>query len=183
LNQKVIIFVGRLSEEKGIDKLLEAVKLLNDIDVKVLIVGSLIMSANVVDSYQIRLHKLSEELCDKVIFTGYMAHNELPSLYSIADVAVLPSIWDEPAGLTMIEALACGTPLITTNSGGIPEYVSNYAVVLDRDDNLILNIAKEIEQAISCDVSANIAATKYIKENFTSDLYLEKFINSITNLI
>jgi hypothetical protein len=180
-NQKVIVFVGRLSEEKGADKLLEAIKLLKDVDVKVLIVGSLIMSTNVVDAYQIRLHKLSEEMCDKVIFTGYISHNDLPVLYSIADVVVLPSMWDEPAGLTMIEALACGTQLITTNSGGIPEYVSNYAVALDRDNNLINNIAKQIEKAICSDVLSNKDATNYVGKKFSSYLYLENFVNLIFN--
>lgn len=69
----------------------------------------------------------------------------MPSIYAISDVAVLPSIWDEPAGMTMIEAAISGTPLITTNSGGIPEYIPrNAAIILNRDEHLISNIAKSI---------------------------------------
>ena len=47
----------------------------------------------------------------------------------MADIVVLPSVWEEPAGLTMIEALACGKPLITTNAGGISEYVAGSGAI------------------------------------------------------
>ena len=49
---------------------------------------------------------------------------------------MLPSMWDEPAGLTMVEAMASGVPVITTNSGGIPEYSGGYSVVLERNSEL-----------------------------------------------
>ena len=66
-------------------------------------------------------------------------------LYAIADIAVLPSIWDDPAPLTIIESMAAGLPIITTNSGGIPEYAKNgCAVILKRDENMIYNLKNAI---------------------------------------
>ena len=51
----------------------------------------------------------------------------------MANIAVLPSMWDEPFGLTIAEALATGLPLITTRSGGIPEICEGVATILDRE--------------------------------------------------
>ena len=86
-----------------------------------------------------------------MVFTGYISYKDMPAIYNLADIAILPSMWEEPAGLTPIEAMACGTPVITTNSGGIPEYVSDSAIVLNRDNELIENIATEIEKLINND--------------------------------
>ena len=70
---------------------------------------------------------------------------DMPSIYQLSNIAVLPSMWDEPAGMTMVEAVASGLPLITTNSGGIPEYIPNkLAVILNRDDKLVENITENI---------------------------------------
>ena len=69
----------------------------------------------------------------------------MPSIYQLGNVAVLPSMWDEPAGMTMVEAVVSGLPLITTKSGGIPEYIpDDAAILLDRDENLVDNIKKSI---------------------------------------
>ena len=53
----------------------------------------------------------------------------------------MPSIWDDPAPLAIIESLAAGKPIITTNSGGIPEYVNgDCAIILNRNSNLIQSL-------------------------------------------
>lgn len=148
-DEKVVSFVGRLSEEKGIDKVLEAVMSLKRDDIKVLVVGSLIHNATVVDEYQKKLYKLAEALENQIIFTGYIPQAEVQKIYQISDVAVLPSMWDEPAGLTMVEAMACGTPVITTNAGGIPEYMHGNAVILERNSELTKNISCAIEQLLT----------------------------------
>lgn len=180
-NDKVIIFVGRLSKEKGIDKLLEAVKLLKDSKIKVLIAGSLIHNSKVKDAYQKKLVELSKDIKEQIIFTGYINQEELVYLYNISNVAVLPSMWDEPAGLTMVEALSCGIPVITMNSGGIPEYVSNCAVVLNKDDDNLVDIIKEnIEKILYNNYIDKEKGIKRIKENFDIECYLSNFIKDIS---
>lgn len=175
---KVIVYVGRLSEEKGVDKLLEAVYLLKDRQIKILIVGALVYDTAIVDPYIMRLHKLSEDLKEQVVYAGYISQSELPIVYSISDIAILPSVWDEPAGLTMIEAMACGTPLITCASGGIPEYVGESAIVLNREDHLVENIAKNIRLLLENPQLRKEYAEKgmdRIRENFNLDKYYEEF--------
>lgn len=176
--ERILLFVGRLSEEKGVDKLLGAMNKLHRSDVKVLIVGSLIYGIDIEDSYQLKIKEMTKKLGDQVIFTGYIHQSELPNYYNVADITVLPSLWDEPAGLTMIESMSCGTPVITTSQGGIPEYVEDGALVVQVDDNIEENIAKGIEFLLSeesdyenkCNYSMAI-----VQENFSPEKYLENF--------
>ena len=181
-DEHLILFVGRLSEEKGIDKLLESIPLLQTDKIKVLIVGSLLSNTNVVDSYQKRIAELSKALNNKVSYTGYINQMELPHIYSAADVAVLPSVWDEPAGLTMVEAMACGTPVITTQSGGIPEYVADCGFVLPIDETLPKNIAEKIDLLLAdrslCSIISEKAVLR-VAMNFSSKIYLENLIGNI----
>ncbi len=140
---KVLCFVGRLTAEKGADKVLEAVHKLHRDDIKILIVGSFMHGFEMLDDYQKKLYALSAALGDRVIFTGYIPQSEVQKIYQISDLAVLPSMWEEPAGLTNLEAMACGIPLITTNAGGIREYVGD-TIVLERDEKLTENLAAAI---------------------------------------
>lgn len=176
----VIIYAGRLSAEKGIDKLLKATSSINNENIVVLVVGSYIYNSEDKDSYYDELKALSKQKC-KVIFTGYVPNNELPYLYNIADIAVLPSIWDEPAGLTMIEAMACGTPVITTNVGGIPEYVGNEAIIVKNDDRLVENLKKSILDLKNQNSLLEIGekGAKRINELFSNEKYLDNLLEII----
>lgn len=175
----VLVFTGRLSEEKGPDIVLEAMRQLPH-NVKALIVGSLIYNTNISSPFQEKMHNLAGTLGERVIFTGYIDQQKLPYLYNLADVAVLPSIWDEPAGLTNIEAMACGLPVITTDAGGIPEYAAK-AIIIHRSKNIINNVAKSVLALIDCNCQyierKNI---DYIQNNFSSDSYIEKFIDGLS---
>lgn len=181
-DEKVILFSGRLSKEKGIDKLLLALDGLSFSNFKVLIIGSYIHNTEFADDYQKYIHRLAEKYQEKVVFTGYISQERLPLFYNIADVAVLPSMWDEPAGLTMVEAMACGTPVITTRSGGIPEYVDHCCIVLERDKHLVRNIAESINRIISPvkDTGYDTAkGVERINKKFCSDVYLESFVEAL----
>lgn len=177
-NDKVVIFVGRLSKEKGVDKVLDAVIALDRSDVKLVIVGSLIYNVNIQDEYQQILHKRAAILGDRVVFTGYISQENLPIYYSMADVAVLPSMWDEPAGLTMIEAMSCGVPVITTNSGGIPEYVGNKGMIIEKDENVVRCLSNLIKYELydkkTLEDFWNLSS--YIKEKFSSAKYFFNFL-------
>ena len=68
---------------------------------------------------------------------------QVPSYLKMADVAVVPSMWEEPFGLTVVEAMAAGLPLITTRSGGIPEICEGVATIVERE-NIVDNLAAAI---------------------------------------
>jgi glycosyltransferase involved in cell wall biosynthesis len=84
-------------------------------------------------------------------------------------------LWEEPAGMTMLEAVTSGLPLITTNSGGIPEYIpENAAIILERDDDLVDNIAESIKKIMDdCDFrnSMSVAGLELRKEYNIENFY------------
>ncbi len=149
-DEKVILFAGRLSAEKGIDRLVEALKNINYSNYRLLVVGSSFFATNVRNSFVESLEIIAEPIKDKIIFTGYVDYKDMPRVYAISDVAVLPSVWDDPAPLTIIESLTSGTPIVTTKSGGIPEYVNDRcALIFDIDDGLVNNLSKGIDSLLA----------------------------------
>lgn len=143
----VVVFVGRLQKEKGIGVLLDAMTRIENERIKLLVIGSSFYNLQQSDNeYGPVLAEKATVLGDRVKFTGYVEHDMLPSYMKSADVAVLPSIWDEPFGLTIAEAMAAGLPVVSTRSGGIPEICEGAAVLLDRGENLADNLADTIQQ-------------------------------------
>lgn len=177
-NDFVVIFAGRLVDEKGALETIQAIKACKDQSIKLLIVGSGFYSSDVVDNYTKKLQQEATEIKNQIIFTGYIDYDDMPSIYHLGNIAVLPSMWDEPAGMTMVEAVVSGLPLITTNSGGIPEYISSSAaIILNRDDMLVSNIKKNIkllkqssEKKICFDMSNDLSLKSYYL-NFAKILY------------
>lgn len=183
-HSKVVVFAGRITWEKGIDKILEALDFLKRNDVELLIVGDMNMDAHEKNPYSFKLLNMAEKHREKIHFTGYVAHDKLPELYNMADIAVLPSMWEEPAGLTMIEAMACGTPVITTRSGGIPEYVGDAAIILERNQKLSREIAKYIDLFLNDGTmydDYSKRGVKRIQKLFSSSDYIDKFVKIINN--
>ena len=124
-----ILFVGRLVPEKGIFDLLNAFSILlrNVQNVELLIVGS------GSSSMQIQISRLVANLKigGKVKFLGSIEYSNMPQIHNLADVFCLPSIptktWAEQFGYSMVEAMACGKPVVSTSSGSIPEVVKDRA--------------------------------------------------------
>ena len=81
-------------------------------------------------------------LKDRVIFTGFAPVLELPYLYNAADLCVYPSFY-EGFGLPPLEAMACGTPVITSNSSSIPEVTGDAALLVNPHDMYALADAME----------------------------------------
>ncbi|MFC1950864.1 glycosyltransferase [Chloroflexota bacterium] len=114
---KVVLFVGRIQPLKGLDRLLGAMSYLSREEVvELMVVGGDTGTQDEVE----RLRKLSHDMQIQHIvdFVGQVDQKELPFYYSAADVCVIPSYY-ESFCLVALESLACGTPLVATNVGGI----------------------------------------------------------------
>ena len=120
-NTRDILYVGRLSKEKGIEYLIQAMPKIKEEhpEVKLHIVGEGDLEQNLKDLAS----KLETE--DKVIFHGYVAHENLAAMYRKSSVFILPSVCKENAPNAIIEAMSQGRPVITTNMGGQAELVEN----------------------------------------------------------
>ena len=141
----VIVYSGRLNPEKGIRELIEAMNIITQ-PLKLLVLGSSFYgNANNEDPFLCELKKMAEPIKDRIIFTGFIPYSDIPKYLNMADIAVLPSMWEEPFGLTMAEAQATGLPIITTRRGGIPEVVTEEnAILLDVSDHFVDDLAAAI---------------------------------------
>jgi len=115
----VLLFVGFMNARKGLEYLAQAMRLLHD-DVHLVLVGRWEMP------YRQRFYHAIGEACWRVHEIGFIADEERPVYYSLADVYVSPSLL-EGLGITPIEAQACGTPAIVTNASSGPEEVADPA--------------------------------------------------------
>ena len=175
-NEKVLLYTGRLTKEKGIKELLLAIKNVKNTNFKLLIVGSFFFDTNIKNDFITEIENIIKDVKDKVIFTGFIPYTDIPNLYKLADIAVLPSIWDDPAPLTIIEALKSGLPIITTYSGGIPEYVrKENAIILNKENRneLIENLTYNIDELLANENKINEMSKKSIE--FSKELTLENY--------
>lgn len=118
-DKKVILFVGRLEEVKGVEYLIDSMQY---IDAKLVIVGT--------GSLENKLKKHAEAYGDKICFMGAKTHAELRGIYPSADVFVMSSVTTkdgakEGFGLVMLEAMASGVPVVAFNSGGIAQLIEH----------------------------------------------------------
>ena len=181
---KILLFTGRLTREKGIRELLLAIKNIKTNNLKLLIVGSFFFDTNIKNEFEIELSEIIKDVKDKVIFTGFIPYEDIPNIYKLADIAVLPSIWDDPAPLTIIEALKSGLPIITTFSGGIPEYVNTKSsIILDKNDSdkLVKELSENIEGLLGNENKIKEMSNKSLEvsKNLTLENYYINFLEKL----
>ena len=132
-----ILFVGRLSEEKGVLQLIEAFsKIHNGV---LIIAGSALFGKKTHTKYE---QKVKEAIGnnENIILTGFIPNNKLCNLYKLCDVVVTPSKI-ESCNMVNLEAILNNKAIITTNCGGIPEYVKDgYNGLVINYDHLIDNL-------------------------------------------
>ncbi|NHV06870.1 MAG: glycosyltransferase family 4 protein [Thaumarchaeota archaeon] len=118
--KKIILYVGRLSYEKGLNVLLLALKKVLERDRNIVLV---IVGDGPIKN-ELKVMSLKLRINPNVFFVGSLESNCLPSYYSMADVVVIPSIY-EAQSLVLLEAMASGKPVIASNIGGLREIVTN----------------------------------------------------------
>ena len=139
-DEKLILFVGRLVHEKGASVLIEAVpKVLANVNAKFVCVGEGYMKDILIS----RAHNLG--IMNKIYFTGFLDDPTLKLLYRVADVCVVPSLY-EPFGIVALEGMAARTPVVTTGAGGLSEIVEHdktgVRVYLNDPDSLAWGILR-----------------------------------------
>ena len=125
---RFVLHVGTLQPRKNIPVLIEAMSRLEDIEVKLVLVGG---KGWLYDDIFRQVQALG--LTDRVIFTGYVPDDDLPLWYNAAELLVFPSVY-EGFGLPVVEAMACGTPVIAANSSSIPEAVGEAGLLFAPND-------------------------------------------------
>jgi glycosyltransferase involved in cell wall biosynthesis len=172
--------VGRLIDWKGVKYLVEAMKVVAEKlpKTKLLIIGT--------GPEKINIQNLIQELAlnNNIILLGEIKNTEIKNYYSIADIFIIPSIvvngHTEGLGVVTIEAMACGTPAIGTNVGGIPDVIKDgyngFLVPPKSSDALATKIIEILSnQELQEFFTKNGIRT--VKEKFSWVTVSDKFVN------
>ncbi len=180
-NDFVLIFCGRINKEKGISELIDAmIALKKHENIKLLVLGSSFYGNDESGNEFINsLKEKAEPIKDRIIFTGFIPYKDIPSYLAIADVAAIPSVWDDPFPTSVLEAQAMGLPVLTTVRGGIPEEVtSDNAVMLDTGNSFcqrladeIINLRNDIQRRKSMSAASLRRASLFTKERYAADFF------------
>ena len=119
-NEKIILYVGRLVYEKGIQHLISAMpKIIQGYnDVKLVIAGK----GGMLDDLKAQAEAMG--IANKIYFTGYLNAKQVQKIYKCADVAVFPSTY-EPFGIVALEGMLAGVPTVVSDIGGLDEIVDH----------------------------------------------------------
>jgi glycosyltransferase involved in cell wall biosynthesis len=160
--EKLILFAGRVVPDKAPDSFIHACALaLPSLPGwRAEIIGADGMSATSRETDYVRFIR-DRAAAAGVRFTGYLDHPLVLEAMTRAAIVVVPSRWNEPFGLTALEALACGAPLIVSPRGGLPEIAGDDAVYVDPDNPE--NIAAAI-QALAADPARREALSEAGRE-------------------
>ncbi len=122
-----LLYVGRLTEIKGVHVLIKSFITIHAQlpHTRLIIAGSSFFGGAAKTDYERSLVELAKPVSTAIIFTGFMPHDKLRYVYSAADMVVLPSVWQDPCPLVVLEAMASGTCLLSTAVGGVPEIIKN----------------------------------------------------------
>jgi len=193
---RMILFVGRIEPLKGIETLIRAISIIKDSEVMidcphhlVIIGGDPDTTNNGLNSEMARVQKLSQDmgLQDLVIFLGKRDQDSLPYYYSAAEIVVVPSHY-ESFGMVALEAMACGTPVIASQVGGLAYLVQDGKTGFFVQDGDPDDLAKRLKQLICQDElrydfgkQANIYAQKYSWDKITKKM-IKKYKKNIEKL-
>jgi glycosyltransferase involved in cell wall biosynthesis len=163
-----------LEQHKGILNLLNMFKELKyTLKARLVIVGGGSLSQYVSDFID------RNSLNEKILFLGFVDNKKLYQLYLGALALIVPSIWPENAPLVALEALSVGTPVIASNSGGLPEIIRKV------DDRLIFDDLSSLKEKI-LNFSKEDFSRSRIKEicerNFSPKGYVDKYLEIIRNI-
>ncbi len=166
LNKFICFFVGRLVEVKGVNELMEAAKITK---------GNILYIVAGDGPLADKVRKVSGRH-KNVLFFGKIDNKSLPMYYSAADVLVVPSVHEEGFGRVILEALSCGTPVVGSNRGAIPEAITEEIGKLIKVNpknirNAIEELARNPREVKKMSrASRKFAVSKYSSKNIKSIL-------------
>ena len=116
-HEEYLLFAGRIVPEKGVKEAIQVAEATNH---RLLIIGPVYDDHKEYFNQYIKPH-----LNDRILYLGFMEQEQLVKYYQKAKALLLPVQWEEPFGLTMIESMASGTPVIALRRGSVPEVVAD----------------------------------------------------------
>ena len=185
-NSKIILFVGRLSDQKGVQYLIQALPdiLQKEPTTKLLIIGE--------GPFKQQLENIAFELnvSSAIHFHGALSSEELAYYYNIADLFVLPALststGTEALGLSLLEAMSSGCPVIGTNIGGIPNIIDHKKTGLLVDQQDVLGLTQAALEILLHRAKAKQLgkhASAFVKKNYSWSNVVKKFSQAYKDLL
>ncbi len=177
---KIVLGVGRFVEKKGFIYLLKAFMTVNKIykNAKLVLVGDGSLKKEFEDYVK------RNNLTDYVVFPGMVSHDELQKYYNLADVFVMPSIHDEAGNIdaspvAMMEAMSCGTPVVTTKFSGSGDIIINGKTGYMVEEKNYQQISKAVTSFLTYKNKQEnkLLIRKIAQENFSTQVISNKYLD------
>src|SRR4029079_15961252 len=121
---------------------------------------------------------VAPHLSDEIEYLGEVTHGEKVELLQNARATLFPIEWEEPSGLVMIESMACGTPVIATNWGAVPEVIEHGRSGLIVDD--YRQMAAVLEEADRLDPHELV---RYARQHFSPERMVADYVGAFESVI
>lgn len=176
-----ILYAGQLHQYKGVHTLLEALELLATQGVSNQYSCTIVGAGTT--EYEQRLHQIAEGLSVTVDFLGRIEHQKMGAIYREHDIFVFPSIWPEPFGLTHLEAMASGLPVVSTVNGGQGEFLEEGSNALTFSPEQPEQLARQINRLVDDEHLYHrlvVAGRETVESRFTFDRYISELEQLLT---
>ena len=161
-HEDYLLYMGRITPEKGVK---EAVQIAEATNHRLLIIGPTSpANQGYFDQY------IKPYLNDKILYLGYIERDKLQPYYQKAKALLAPIQWEEPFGLTSIEAMACGTPVIAIARGSMPEIIKD-----GKTGYLVDSVGEMIEAVRKVNKLDRRACREHVKMHFSERQMVEDY--------
>jgi glycosyltransferase involved in cell wall biosynthesis len=177
-----VLYVGQLHSYKGVHTVIQAVCRLHSEGHKI----QLTVCGKGEASYELHLRTLAAAAGADITFLGQVPHDALPEIYRSHDLFVFPSTWAEPFGLTHLEAMASGTPVISTAEGGHGEFLRHDVNAYVFKPNSEYELTERIQTLIQYPERAAriaVAARQQMEHEFSIEAYTKRLEDWLTSLL
>lgn len=186
-NTVKFLYAGRIIPIKGVLELVEAFnKVLDDSSeldnapITLDIVGFSGLDAG----YEKKIRKEASKHASHIQCINQVSTTEMVRLYNEYDVVVMPTINEEPFGLVALETIAKGIPLITTNSGALPEVTAGGALIVDKNQDFVSNLAAAIaKMAVNTEYRIHLGTNAYNLARKNVDFDINSYYHRLVGII
>jgi teichuronic acid biosynthesis glycosyltransferase TuaC len=183
---KNLLYVGRICSEKGLHVIIDALNILVN-EKKYTKMTLNVYGEGSFEYLNIINKKINEyKLNKKVIFYGKIDHKEILKIYCKYDLLIVPSIWNEPFGLIITEAMAHGVPVLASKIGGIVDIIDDRetGILMQPGDYVdMVHKIKTLDNSPDLIKSIIQNALKKFNENFSNEIVINKIERHLYNTI